>query len=140
MNLDSARDLLIRHSKSTRNGVFPPNTDRTGRLLNPLCGDQVEFRVRIVENRIESLGFATKACAICAASASLLAETAEGQDIDEMQSLRAEFEAAVSDSETAAWPTRLLAFASFAHLRVNPRRRACAILPWLALAKTLKEG
>lgn len=139
MNLESARDVLIRHSKSAKNGIFPANTDRVGRLLNPICGDQVEFRIRVEEDCIQSIGFSTRACAICSASASILSEAVAGLRTNDVLDLRSEFEDAVSGSEDAPWPHKLTAFVSFSHLRVNPRRRACAVLPWLALAKALHE-
>lgn len=139
MNPENARDVLIRHSKSPKNGIFPADTDRVGRLLNPICGDQVEFRIRVEADCIRAVGFSTRACAICSASASILSEAVEGLRIQDVHDLRSEFEDAVSGSEDALWPHTLIAFISFSHLRINPRRRACAILPWLALAKALRD-
>ena len=135
MNLDEARQILTEHSKSKRNGSFAPGSELSAKLLNPVCGDHVEMRARIDNGVLKDVGFATKACAICSASASLLSGEANGWTVERSREMKNLFEAAVTQREDEAWPEELQAFRSFEHLRLNPRRRGCAILPWLALVK-----
>ena len=47
--------------------------------FNPLCGDRIRFEVRICEQRIEAVCYHGDACAICLASADVLAERLEGR-------------------------------------------------------------
>lgn len=135
MNLDEARQVLSEHAKSKRNGQFEPRAELTAKLLNPICGDQVEMRARIENGIFRDVGFAARACAICSASASLLSEAASGWTVGDARDLKGLFEKAVTQSADESWPEELNAFRSFEHLRLNPRRRGCAILPWLALVR-----
>jgi nitrogen fixation NifU-like protein len=137
MTLETAREILTAHSKSKRNGVFAPGAEFRAQMLNPVCGDQVEMRARFQDERVVDVGFAAKACAICTASASLLSEAANGWSSEKILSLRMRFEKLITAQAEVGWPEELEAFRSFEHLRVNPRRRACAILPWMALEKLI---
>jgi nitrogen fixation NifU-like protein len=55
--------------------------DATGSAedVNPLCGDRVRLAVRVRDGRIDAVRFTGDACAICTASADVVAELAEGR-------------------------------------------------------------
>ncbi len=137
MSPDDAREFLTRHSRSARNGVFPENSTHSARMVNPLCGDQVEIRIIVRNGKVSEAGFSAKACAICSASASILCGEIQDISRDSFHALKSDFEKTISDAFDPVWPESLRAFNSFSHLKVNPRRRGCAILPWAALMKAL---
>ncbi len=138
MNLDLAREKLMDHSRSTKNGQFPLAANLEAKLTNPVCGDHVELKIHLDENKIIEAGFKAKACAICSASASLLAETVRGIHLTDAIKMGQTFEASVMESEQAPWPENILALNCFEHLRVNPARKMCALLPWVVLKNALK--
>ncbi len=87
--------------------------------VNPLCGDRVRVMLRLADERIEAARFLGDSCAICTASADVLAEMTEGRP-------RA---AALSVA-----PADLLeALAA----DVRPTRMRCVTLPLSVLAKAL---
>jgi nitrogen fixation NifU-like protein len=51
--------------------------------VNPLCGDRVRFMLRLEDGRVRSARFVGDSCAICTASADVLAEMLEGRGRDE---------------------------------------------------------
>ena len=57
--------------------------------VNPLCGDRVRLMFRLVDDRVEAVRFVGDACAICTASADVLAEMAEGRPRQDALRLRA---------------------------------------------------
>jgi nitrogen fixation NifU-like protein len=59
------------------------------RLENPVCGDVVEFWTRVVEDRLEEVGFRAFGCAAAIASASMLAELVRGLSSREVLTLEA---------------------------------------------------
>ncbi len=59
------------------------------RLENPVCGDVVEFWTRVVEDRLEEVGFRAFGCAAAIASASMLAESVRGLPLTEILALEA---------------------------------------------------
>src|SRR5262249_45338705 len=92
------------------------------------------------EGRIDEIGFSVKGCAICTASASLLCEQVRGLDRAEAIWLADEFENAVATAVDEPWAPALGGLLAFQHLRVNPARRTCALLPWIALRAAFSAG
>ncbi len=139
MNLDEARAILVEHSRSRSNGHFPDPFHLVGKLTNPICGDHVELRLRVVEGAIEAIGHKAQACAICSASASLICGVVLGLKTSTVLELADVFERAVSSPVEDGWPENLSEFRCFEHLRVNPSRKLCALLPWVAIRSALHQ-
>lgn len=49
--------------------------------VNPLCGDRVRIQGRLADGRLAEARWTGDCCAICAASADLLLEAAQGQPV-----------------------------------------------------------
>ena len=137
MDLELARRTLLHHARSKQNGKFPDPAASSATRTNPICGDLVEVRLDVRGPRIEAAGFRAEACAICQAAASLLCEVVRGQTVAAARTLANAFEAEITAPADAPWPSELAAVECFEHLRVNPVRRACAMLPWVALRAAL---
>jgi nitrogen fixation NifU-like protein len=140
MNLDVARTILMDHSRSSHNGRFPEDTNLEGKLTNPVCGDHVVLKLSTVDSIIQDIGFKAEACAICSASASLLCRETKGHSVETVLKLATLFERCVLESSDHPWPEELQNLHCFEHLRVNPSRKVCALLPWVALRSTLKKA
>lgn len=132
MELEAARQVLLTHARDQ--GRELTSFTHAARLTNPVCGDHVELRLQIESERVVECGHVASACAICTASASLLASTARGLATAEIAAWPEAFERAVVGGE---WPASLAPFACFEHLQVNPARRMCALLPFVVLRKAL---
>lgn len=140
MSNDVVRDFLLNHSKSSRNGTFPANTPYVAKITNPICGDHVELRIDSNGEIINDVGFKATACAICSASASLLSQEIKGQDINSALRWAALFETTLIQNINHPWPLELKAFSCFEHLKVNPSRKMCALLPWVVLKSAFKKA
>ena len=55
--------------------------------VNPLCGDRVRIQLRLANGGIADARFKGDSCAICMASADLLAEMARGRAVDDALAL-----------------------------------------------------
>lgn len=109
------------------------------KAYNPVCGDQFDLYVNIVDQRVIEASFTGYGCAISKASTSVLAKHILGKNRAEIHSFVTDFlklldpnepqpqEEIISDEE-------LLAFAA---AREFPERLSCANLAWLALVKEL---
>ena len=140
MDLDQAREILIQHSRSKRNGTFPRSFTHQKQLTNPICGDHVEIKFEIKDNHIAEIGFNAKACAICSASTSIMSEVIKGQSLSATQAIAEEFERSILEPKDQPWPASIQNLRSFEHLKINHSRRTCALLPWVAFKSALKEG
>jgi nitrogen fixation NifU-like protein len=55
----------------------------TAEDVNPLCGDRVRLAVQIADGKVEAVRFTGDSCAICTASADVVAELATGRPAGE---------------------------------------------------------
>jgi len=60
-----------------------PDANATAEDVNPLCGDRVRITARVDDDRVHAVRFTGDSCAICAASADVLAELVEGRTTTE---------------------------------------------------------
>lgn len=138
MNQEAARNILLDHSRSSKNGVFPKIVTHASKITNPFCGDHIELKLYLREKVVHDLGFKSVACAICSASVSLLCQEIKGQSIESILDSCQEFETAISEIDTP-WPSSLSNLQCFEHLKINHSRKVCALLPWVALKSALKK-
>lgn len=91
----------------------------TAEDVNPLCGDRVRMQLRVEDGRVRAVRFAGDSCAICTASADVVAELVEGRSRGEAAALAASDVLAVLQAD------------------VRPTRMRCVTLPLTVLAKAL---
>jgi nitrogen fixation NifU-like protein len=143
MDLEISRKVLLEHSRSKRNGQFPKDFTHEKKLTNPICGDHVHIQIQVKDMSICEIGYSAKACAICSASTSLMCEEVKDKNLDRVLGLSQDFESSIlmvaGAAGQEAWPSHLESLRSFEHLRVNPTRRGCALLPWVILRSIVKE-
>lgn len=91
----------------------------TAEDVNPLCGDRVRMQLRVEDGRVQAVRFAGDSCAICTASADVVAELVEGRSRGEAAALAASDVLAVLQAD------------------VRPTRMRCVTLPLTVLARAL---
>lgn len=93
--------------------------DATFEDVNPLCGDRVRMELRFADGAIAHARFRGDSCAICTASADILAEMAHGQPI--------------------AWVAEIAVSDLLARLEadIRPSRMKCVTLPLQVLKRAL---
>jgi len=96
-----------------------PGATATAEDVNPLCGDRVRMQVKLADGRVSAARFAGDSCAICTASADVLAELIEGRSRAEATALSAADVLGVLQTD------------------VRPTRMRCVTLPISVLAKAL---
>jgi len=98
-----------------------PEPDAAFEDVNPLCGDRVRMALRLSDGGVAAARFLSDSCAICTASADLLAEMVHGRTFQEVE------EIAVDD---------LLARLE---ADIRPSRRKCVTLPLDVLKRALTQ-
>ena len=90
--------------------------------VNPLCGDRVRIMLRLDDGRVAEAGFVGDSCAICTASADVVAELVSGKPAAEARALEPADVLAVLQAD------------------IRPTRMRCVTLPLSVLAKALNGG
>lgn len=132
------QEIILDHGKAPRNfGVLSKATHcRKGH--NPLCGDELTLYIDASQDRIHSLRFEGKGCAISMASASLMTEALEGRTILEAEQLFADFHVLVTDQDHPSDLEESVGkLAAFRNLAEFPVRVKCATLAWHTLRAAL---
>ncbi|TAN25899.1 MAG: SUF system NifU family Fe-S cluster assembly protein [Castellaniella sp.] len=126
------KDVLLDHGRHPRNYGDPTGMRIVRRGRNPLCGDEVEVGIDVEGERLTSVRFRGRACAICVASASIMTGVAEGKSLAEALDVIAFMHQWLgADGERMQAPEPLEPLSS---VRGLPSRRSCALLAWDALA------
>ncbi|GCE79573.1 SUF system NifU family Fe-S cluster assembly protein [Komagataeibacter oboediens] len=134
---DLYRTVVLERARTPRYAGPLTGADRHGEGSNPLCGDRVKLQASVdAQGRIAAVRHETRGCAICAASADLMAERVTGQKPAHVSQLHAEL---VTTVETGIAPEGLGDLSVFAPLHRHRSRIRCAMLPWSALIEMLND-
>lgn len=104
-------------------------------LHNPLCGDSLHITWTLdpTTQRLTALRYEGYACAICMASAALMAQQLQGQPLAHAIAISHQRSAQLAAGDLDALPASLHALKA---IKAAPSRYECARLPWGALLTT----
>lgn len=136
------QEMILDHNKSPHNYGSLPDANRSAIGHNPLCGDQMTLYLHVgAEDRIESIAFQGRGCAIFKASASMMTDAVKGKSIDEALSLfRRVHDVMTGPPDVKPDTSGLGKLAVFAGVREFPVRVKCAALSWRALESALSRS
>jgi nitrogen fixation NifU-like protein len=97
-----------------------PGATAVAEDVNPLCGDRVRMMLRLRDGAIDAVRYTGDSCAICSASADVLAELIEGRPAAEAARVTSEDVLAVLQAD------------------IRPTRMRCVTLPFTVLQKALQ--
>jgi len=97
-----------------------PGATAVAEDVNPLCGDRVRMLLRLRDGAIDAVRYTGDSCAICSASADVLAELIEGRPAAEAARRTSEDVLAVLQAD------------------IRPTRMRCVTLPLTVLQKALQ--
>jgi nitrogen fixation NifU-like protein len=136
---DLYRDVILDHNRRPRNFGPMDQADASVEGFNPMCGDRLTLRLRMVDGAIGEIRFEGQGCAISTASASLMTEAVKGKTRAEALQLFERVHELLTDD--AAPPAEELGkLAALSGVREYPARVKCASLCWHTLASALKAA
>ena len=136
--LELYRDVVMDHKRAPRHFGSLPAPTHQARGRNPSCGDDVQVSLKVDQGRIQDVRFSGQGCAICIASASMMAEAVQGQDVALARQLQQRFRAVLT-GELEPEAAQLGKLISLAGVRGYPGRIKCALLGWHALMHALDD-
>jgi len=119
--MDLYRQLILDHYKHPHHFGELKNPDIKKTFFNSACGDKITITLRVKGRKIDRIQFTGEGCAISMASASLLADEAEGKETGKILEM---------DLKTV---TDLL------QTDLTPSRVKCALLPLEAVQQSILE-
>jgi nitrogen fixation protein NifU and related proteins len=87
---DLYRENILEHYQNPSNYGTIDQPDITYEDTNPLCGDRIRIDVKVKDGKIAEIKFSGRGCAISQASASILTEMVDGEDLETVRDLSAQ--------------------------------------------------
>ena len=132
--------IILDHNKRPRRYGRPGAYTHMAEGYNPLCGDKVSVFLSLDKDQIIDIHFETASCAICKASASMMAEKLNDKSLEKAERICQRIEALLlADSKPEAEVSVDGDIAALAGVRNFPARIKCAVLPWQTYAKALSK-
>ena len=131
-------DVILDHRRRPRNPDYLVGADIAVDGVNPFCGDEIHFQIRLDDRLcVSDVGFQGEGCSINQATGSLLSEAIKGMTVAEAGDLSTRFHLMMQGPEPSAVELRELGdLATLSKVRDFPVRIKCALLAW----STLEDG
>ncbi|UCE66063.1 MAG: SUF system NifU family Fe-S cluster assembly protein [Candidatus Zixiibacteriota bacterium] len=138
-NLDDLyRDIIMEHYKYPRGKKRLEDPDVTSEGKNPVCGDEIEMKLKVNQNRIEDISIDCLGCAISVASGSMLVDAIRGKSITEVRRIASAIKA-ILKGEKPDEDLELGDLEALEGVKKFPVRIKCALLSWTTLIEGLKN-
>ncbi len=136
---DMYRDLILDHYEHPRNcrQVDDPTAGEDGH--NPLCGDNVEIKVKADDGKLATLSVCTKGCAICTASGSIMSGVLKNKSVEEAKELVQLMKGYLKGERELPDTVTSTELKALHGVRKFPVRIKCALLPWTTLELILNK-
>ncbi len=134
-------DAILDHRRYPRNPRRIADADLIADGVNPFCGDEIHFQIRLDEReRVSAVGFQGEGCSINQASGSMLGEAIGGLTLGEAEALSERFHRMMQGASPAASELAALGeLSALAKVRDFPVRIKCALLAWSTLEDAIRK-
>lgn len=136
-------EVVVARSRAPRLSGVAEHATAHASGKNPLCGDRVRLSLCIDEGAVTEIRHETRGCAICTASADLMAEEVTGLPAQDALELSARFTDMLEMKPEETHPEGPFgvpeALNVFLPLKTHRSRIRCATLPWSVLGEALSH-
>ena len=137
------QQVILDHSRERHGAGALKDPDGRSHQVNPTCGDEVTLGVRVVDGRVEAIGWEGEGCSISQASISVMHDLVVGADLAAVARLEGDFDALMHSRGRGvdeAVLDELQDGAAFEGVSKYPNRVKCALLGWMALKDALAKS
>ena len=131
-----ALQTILTHAKKPHHQGRTNPVDIQQRGHNPYCGDTVVLTLALEAGRIKDIKFEGSGCALCLASADLMADAVQGKSLEEALTIVQQFRQMMRGEAT--FPQELRKLNVLQGVARYPVRVKCALLAWHALKAGLE--
>ena len=128
---------ILEIASDTENNKNVKNYTHAAKSKNPLCGDEIQIKLVIEDEKIVDFGYQGKSCVYCQATASLLSKkliNSKKNKINELCDYAKSFFSKKQESIEKKW-----SFLGKLFDKKNISRKECILLPFKALKKSISK-
>ncbi len=135
---DLYQEIILDHYRKPKNRAPSlEGEDVCVHHSNPLCGDEMDLRLRVRDGKVDGVVFDGEGCSISQASASAMTEAVIGRDVDDALELAQDFPPMMHGDDPAR-ADDLLDGIAFQGVARFPVRVKCALLGWMAVRDAIE--
>ena len=122
-------------SNNENNKILDKHTQKS-KNKNPICGDEMEISLIVVNDKVIDMGYQCKSCVYCQASVSLLSQKIKNKRLNEIKKFVTSCENVFENTRTVIEKN----WNDFLELldKKNTSRKECLLLPLRTVLKALK--
>ena len=127
---------ILQIAAETKNNKEIKNFTHKSKHKNPLCGDEIEISLVIKNLTILDMGYQSKSCIYCQASASLLSKLSINKSLEKIKEITTIVNSCFENKEikfSKDWKPLEKLFD-----KKNISRKECILLPFKTVTKALK--
>ncbi len=135
---DLYQEIILDHYRKPHNRA-PALDDEAVHVhhSNPLCGDEMDLRIRVVDGHLDAVVFDGEGCSISQASASAMTDATIGRELKDALDLAEDFRL-MMHGEGPSRADDLGDGIAFTGVAQFPVRVKCALLGWMALRDAIE--
>ena len=110
--------------------------NRSFEMRNPMCGDEVKVRIKLVDTKIIDISAVVRGCALCEASAGLVVDLFKNKNVPDERFLK-EFLSWLENTEKDFSDHLPIEMEIFEPIREIKNRHKCITMPFEATCKSV---
>ena len=135
-NLSIYQEKILSLAAKNKNIFALKDFNRSFDMRNPMCGDEVKVRIKLVETKIIDISAVVRGCALCEASAGLVVELFKNKDIPDENFLE-EFFSWLENTESNLSDQLPIEMKIFEPIRQIKNRHKCITMPFEATYRSI---
>ncbi len=132
------QDKILSLAAENKKSLPIENFNRSYEIKNPLCGDEVKVRIKLVNNEIDDISTIVRGCALCEASAGLTVKLFKNKKIPNNNFVK-DFLNWLENKDQDLPISLPDEIGVFTPIRDIKNRHKCITMPFEAILKSIKE-
>ena len=135
-NLTIYQEKILSLAAKNKKIIALEDFNRSFEMRNPMCGDEVKVRIKLVETKIIDISAVVRGCALCEASAGLVVDLFKNKNIPDKRFLN-EFLSWLENTEKNLSDELPIEMEIFKPIREIKNRHKCITMPFEATCRSV---
>ena len=135
-NLSIYQEKILSLAAKNKKTIALKDFNCSFEMRNPMCGDEVKVRIKLVETKIIDISAVVRGCALCEASAGLVVDLFKNNDVPDEKFLK-EFFSWLENAEKNLSDQLPIEMEIFEPIREIRNRHKCVTMPFEATYKSI---
>ena len=137
-DLSIYQEKILNLANENKRSIAIEDFNRSFEVKNPMCGDEVKVRLKLIDKQIIDISAIVRGCALCEASAGLVVKLFKNNDIPNKQ-LTEDFENWLNNIDQPIPATLPKEMDVFKPIKEIKNRHKCITMPFEATVKSVQN-